>query len=168
MSADERSSRMSFFTSAGAPTLDDDGMMSPPRIDREVYTNLDISPIADGQHVTVPFKGEGPNGFSLVHSWFGAGFRLPRHSHSADCLYYVLSGEIIMGSRTLGRGDGFFVAADAPYTYTAGPDGAEVLEFRTSTSFDMNVRDQTVERWKPILDAALANRESWAAARAGR
>ena len=159
--------KMVFFSSADAPTIEEDGMMSPPKIDKAVYTQLDISPVADGQHVTVLFKGEGPNGFSLVYSWFGAGFRLPRHSHSADCLYYVLSGEIRMGSRTLRRGDGFFIRADAPYGYTAGPDGAEVLEFRAATSFDMKIFDQTPERWRPIVEAAVANRERWLATRPG-
>ncbi|ADP80556.1 cupin domain-containing protein [Pseudofrankia inefficax] len=165
MSSEQRTTKMEFYTSAGAPSLEQDGMMTPPTIDKAVYTQLDIRPVDAGQRVTVLYKGEGPDGFSLVHSWFGAGFRLPRHSHSADCLYYVVSGEILMGTRTMGKGDGFFVAADAQYAYTAGPDGAEVLEFRTSTSFDMRITDQTAERWKPIVEAAVANRELWAATR---
>src|SRR5207248_6087020 len=109
------------------------------------------------------FKGDGPNGFSLVYARFGAGYRLPRHSHSADCLYYVLSGEAIMGSRVLKAGDGVFVKADAPYAYQAGPEGVEVLEFRAATSFDIQVFDQTVERWKPIIEAAVANHDQWVA-----
>ncbi len=90
--------KMSFFYAADAPTIEDDGIMSMPHINREVYTELDITPVFQGQRVTVPFKSEGPDGFSLVHSWFGPGFKLPRHSHSADCLYYVVSGEITMGT----------------------------------------------------------------------
>jgi hypothetical protein len=42
-----------------------------------------------------------------------------------------------------------------------------VLEFRTSTSFDMKVLDQTVERWKPIVAAAVANHDLWAKASSG-
>lgn len=167
MSSGERVNKMQFFQSDGAPSIDDDGMMSPPKIDKAVYTSgLDMRPIADGQRVTVLFKGDGPGGFSLVHAWFGAGFKLPRHSHSADCLYYVLSGEIHMGSRTMKAGEGFFIQAEAIYAYTAGPEGAEVLEFRASTSFDMKVFDQTPERWKPIVDAAVANHARWLAAKA--
>jgi quercetin dioxygenase-like cupin family protein len=160
-------SKMVFYYAQDAKSIDDDGMMTPARIDKAVWSELDITPIADGQRVEVLFKGDGPDGFSLVYSWFGAGFRLPRHTHNADCLYYVLSGEIIMGSRTMKKGDGFFVRADAPYAYTAGPEGAEVLEFRTATSFDMQILDQTAERWKPIVAAATANREAWLAARGG-
>jgi hypothetical protein len=36
-----------------------------------------------------------------------------------------------------------------------------VVEFRTTTSFDMQILDQTVERWKPIVDVAVANQELW-------
>jgi hypothetical protein len=67
-----------------------------------------------------------------------------------------------MGSRVLKPGDGFFIAADAPYTYTAGPDGVEVLEFRHATTFDIKVRDTTVEQWKPIAAAVAANGARWA------
>ncbi|KPM56099.1 hypothetical protein ACG83_13185 [Frankia sp. R43] len=167
MTQDARSAKMVFFRSEDATPIDDDGIMSPPTIDEAVYEQLDLTPIVHGQRVRVLFKGEGPDGFSLVYSWFGAGFRLPRHSHSADCLYYVLSGEILMGSRVLKAGDGFFIKADAPYAYTAGHEGVEVLEFRTSTSFDNRILDQTAERWKPIIAAAVANQDRWLAATAG-
>jgi quercetin dioxygenase-like cupin family protein len=163
MSTHEPTKGIVFYRSEEARPLDDDGMMSPPDIPEEVYTTLDLAPIAAGQRVTVLFKGDGPNGFSLIHSWFGPGFRLPRHSHSADCLYSVLSGEVTMGRRVIKAGEGFFVKADAPYAYEAGPDGTEVLEFRVATSFDMKIFDRTVERWKPIVDAAVANRDQWEA-----
>jgi quercetin dioxygenase-like cupin family protein len=154
---------MIFFTEADARPLHEDGMMPPPRIDPSVSAELDLSPIGAGSEVKVLFKGDGPEGFSLVHARYKTGFRLPRHSHSADCLYYVLAGEARMGSRVLKAGEGFFVGAEVPYTYEAGPAGVEVLEFRGATSFDMKVRDQTVARWKPILEAALANQASWLA-----
>jgi quercetin dioxygenase-like cupin family protein len=142
----------------------DAATMPPGKLDPAVYTELDLSPIGAGSTTTVLFKGDGPDGFSLVHAKFKAGYRLPRHTHSADCLYYVLAGELKMGTRVLKAGEGFFIKADAPYAYTAGPDGVEILEFRAATFFDIQIKDQTVERWKPILAAALANRDAWAAA----
>lgn len=152
---------ITFFRSEEARSLDDDGMMSPPSIDSGIYRDLDLSPIAGGSDVRVLFRGDTQDDFSLVHARFQPGYRLPRHTHSADCLYFVLSGEAIMGNRVIRAGDGFLVRADAPYSYSAGAEGVEVLEFRTSTSFDINVLDQTVERWKPIVAAALANRDRW-------
>jgi quercetin dioxygenase-like cupin family protein len=138
-------------------------MMTPPVLDPVVPTTLDLTPLVDGSRVTVLFRGEGPEAFSLVQAWFGPGYRLPRHSHSADCLYYVVAGEAVMGNRVIAAGDGFFVKADQPYAYRAGPDGVQVLEFRGATSFDMKIFDQTVERWQPIVAAAEANHPRWIA-----
>jgi quercetin dioxygenase-like cupin family protein len=154
---------ITFFHADDAPSLEDDGMMSAPDIPEEVSTTLNLRPLLVGAKTKVLFKGDGDDRFSLVHAHFLPGFRLPRHSHSADCLYYVLSGEAHMGHRVLRAGDGFFVRADQPYAYEAGPDGVEVLEFRTATSFDMKVFDRTIERWKSIVDAAEANHDTWLA-----
>lgn len=153
--------RITFFEASDAPLLDDDGMMSPPHLDEEVYTTLDLSPLAAGSKVTVLFKIDGPNPMSLVHAWFGPGYRLPRHSHSADCLYYVVAGEAHLGKRVIKAGDGFFVKAGQPYAYQAGPDGIQILEFRSATAFDMQIFDQTVAKWQPIVAAATANHDRW-------
>jgi quercetin dioxygenase-like cupin family protein len=159
---------MTFFSAEDAPLLEDDGMMimTPVEIDPAVRGTYDGRQMAAGQRVTVLYKGEGPDGFSLVHVRFGPGFRLPRHSHSSDCLYYVVAGEAHMGSRVLKAGDGFFIVADAPYVYTAGPEGVEVLEFRHATSFDIKIRDTTLEQWKPIAEAVRANGHRWVEAAA--
>ena len=68
-----------------------------------------------------------------------------------------------MGSRTISAGDGFFVRADQPDAYQAGPDGVEVLEFGAATQFDMQIFDRTVERWEPIMAAANADHDRWLA-----
>jgi quercetin dioxygenase-like cupin family protein len=155
------------FRGDDAPSLGPD-MMSPPHLDPSIPAALDLSPLAASGPVDVLFRGDGPSGFSLVRARFNPGYRLPRHSHSADCLYYVVAGRAVMGSQVLHPGDGFFVAADAPYAYEAGPDGVEVLEFRATTNFDIQVKDQTVERWKPLVDAAVANQAEWRARNATR
>jgi len=101
-------------------------------------------------------------GFSLVHVWFKANYPLPRHSHDADCMYYVISGSAVMGAQVLGPGDGFFVPSDAPYQYTAGPDGVEVLEIRRGVDrFDMQIPDHGPERWRAMAETTLANRHEW-------
>ena len=160
---DSKQRGITFYDHTEAPLLDDTAMMTPPEIDRAVYTTLDLTPLQAGSVVKALFSEDRAGGFSLVHASFGPGYRLPRHSHSADCLYYVVSGEAIMGSRTIRAGDGFFVRAGQPYAYQAGPDGVEVLEFRTETQFDMQVLDQTVERWEPIVAAANENQDRWLA-----
>jgi quercetin dioxygenase-like cupin family protein len=169
VSEQQQQRAMTFYRAEDAPTLEDDGIMTlgAMEIDPAVGEAVDLRLLNAGQHVTVLFKGEGPDGFSLVHARFEPGYRLPRHSHSADCLYYVVSGEAHMGSRVLKPGDGFFILAEAPYAYTAGPDGVEVLEFRHATTFDIKIRDKTLEHWKPVIDAIKAHGETWAPAPVG-
>ena len=165
----QRRTAITFFRADDAPSLEDDGIMTmePGQVPPEVSAALNGRQMAAGQRVTVLYKGEGPEGFSLVYSWFGPGFRLPRHSHSSDCLYVVIAGEARMGTRVLGPGDGVFVKAEAPYAYTAGPDGVEVLEFRAATSFDIKIRDTSVADWKPVADAVAEHGERWAKTQAG-
>lgn len=147
-----------FFTADEAPTLEEDGIMSPPALAQEVRDTVDFAPFVGATRIKVLFKGDG---MSLIHARFGAGYRLPRHTHSSDCLYYVVAGSAQMGGRTIPAGDGFFVRGGQPYAYAAGPEGIEVLEFRSSTSFDMVILDQTVEAWSALAAIAKQNRPLW-------
>jgi quercetin dioxygenase-like cupin family protein len=156
---------LQIFSRRNAPRVDDTTMMSPPALDRPA---LDALPQfrAGGGSVTKLVFGDpdarGGGGLSLVWVRFAPHYHLPRHSHSVDCLYYIVSGAIRMGGRSLGPGEGFFVPADAPYGYVAGPDGVELLEFRATSSFDSRIRE-TPAGWSRILDAVRANQERWAA-----
>ena len=100
-------------------------------------------------------------GFSLVRAWFKSGFPLPLHSHDVDCLYYVTAGSLRLGTETLVAGEGFFVGADIPYTYVPGPDGVEILEFRSTTAFDMKFKSNSADYWAKIRDTVVAHREDW-------
>jgi hypothetical protein len=99
---------------------------------------------------------------NLIWLRFASNYHLPRHSHTEDCLYYIVSGEVHLGNRTIGAGEGFFVPSEAPYTYTVGPEGAEILEFRGTAR---PVESQTLESpagWKSILENCRAHRKRWA------
>ena len=50
--------------------------------------------------------------------------------------------------------------ANAPYVYTAGPEGIEILEFRGVGAFDMRITEG-LDRWDRILDVVRANRDRW-------
>jgi hypothetical protein len=102
------------------------------------------------------------SGLSLVLLWAKPNFALPRHSHSGDCLYYVVSGSVIMGSRTLRAGDSFFVASNTRYQYAAGPEGAEVLEFRHGVDrIDMTCYGDPAAYRDKAAAVLEANRETW-------
>jgi quercetin dioxygenase-like cupin family protein len=110
----------------------------------------------------VLFKEPSEEGMSLVYVWFKSGYVLPFHSHDVDCLYYVLGGELCMGSRVLRKGDGFFIPAGHGYGYEAGPDGVEVLEFRNATRFNLTLRGNDEARWNRIVDTCRERAGVWA------
>lgn len=98
---------------------------------------------------------------SLTYAWFKSGFALPLHSHDADCLYYVIAGSLRLGTEELGAGDGFFVGRDVPYSYKPGPDGVELLEYRTVDSFDMKFQGRTEAYWDKVVAGMDAARPKW-------
>lgn len=156
------SRKIMWYEAADAPELGASGAMSPPDLPDEVAAGLGDSPLHAGNCARVLFRDTAPGGFSLVHAWFGEDFPLPRHTHSGDCLYYVLKGEVRMGSsKVVHAGDGFFVPSGRPYAYRAGPGGAEVLEFRAISSFDMKVLDRDVDRWNGFRETGEKMHDEW-------
>ena len=103
-------------------------------------------------------------GFSILHVWFKADYPVPRHSHDADCLYYIVSGSALLGAQTLKAGDGFFIPAGAPYAYDAGPDGVELLEIRHCVrQFDFQMLESNAGKWTAMADTIASHREAWEA-----
>ena len=77
------------------------------------------------------------SGLNLTYVWFKPHHKVPRHSHDADCLYYIIAGSMFLGNQELTSGDGVFVPATNVYKLDVGPDGAEFLELRTATAFNV-------------------------------
>lgn len=158
MSTPERSApiapgKLAIFTAAAAPTLDETGMMAAmsftiPGANEQPMRTDELDAFKAAGRLTVPFRQASPDGFSLVVIEFAPGYLLPRHSHSCDCLYYIVEGGIVMGTRELGPGDGFFLPAEQPYAYHAGPKGVKLLEFRKSTDFDMKVQEKDMAKYR--------------------
>jgi hypothetical protein len=130
-------------------------------LDAIINEGIDLTPSAVGNRNVVLFRGEGEDGFSLVRAWFAPNYVLPRHSHSANCLYYVDRGSVVLGSRVMGEGSGFFVPGDAPYAVQAGPEGAVVLEFRDAPSFDMKINGGQMDRFRMMAEVGGANLPEW-------
>ncbi|RXZ68074.1 cupin domain-containing protein [Agromyces albus] len=159
------------FTYADAPELLESGVMEFKDVPEASIVNAKDDSLGVGLVSRVLFRdtplegSDRTDGLSLVHAWLAPHYQLPPHSHDGDCLYYIASGTLILGKRTLGAGDGFFVPKDSPYRYTAGPDGVEVIEFRTSIKFDYKFADSNDARWKDRYSYATNHREEWIAAR---
>jgi hypothetical protein len=107
-------------------------------------------------------------GFALTYCWFKPHFPLPRHSHKQDCLYYIVKGDIKLGTERLGAGDGFFLPDGTPYTYDIGEDGVELLEFRTSSDSNFRAFNHTPKWWDKAEKAIKDNREAWKKAKPPR
>lgn len=112
----------------------------------------------NGQQVSMAYSRPG---FSLTHVWFKSGYPLPLHSHTSDCLYYIIAGSVSVGTEELGPGDGFFVASDVPYTYETGPHGAEVLEFRNTDDFNIRFMAKNKKAWDKTVGRLKERREAW-------
>jgi mannose-6-phosphate isomerase-like protein (cupin superfamily) len=100
-------------------------------------------------------------GFGLTHVWFKPGYQLPLHSHDVDCMYYVISGSLKLGSEELGARDSFFVPAEVPYTYKPGPDGVEVLEIRQANHFNFVNHARGKAWWDKAVSETSNHREGW-------
>jgi hypothetical protein len=150
------------FRRADAVDLAETTVMSRPVMDplpdREILAQVAT---ASG-YVNQVLFGDSEGGMSLIRLWYAPDYALPRHSHDVDCLYYVVAGEAHMGSQVVAAGDGFFVPAGAPYAYTAGSDGVEVLEFRATSQFGIHVTESP-GRWAQLAELARTHREEWAA-----
>ena len=100
-------------------------------------------------------------GFSIANVWFKHGYPLPLHSHSADCLYYIVAGSLKLGTEELGPRDSFFVPKDVPYTYKPGLEGVELLEIRTQNTFDFVNFSNGAGFWDKAVESVEQNREDW-------
>ena len=111
---------------------------------------------------------EGENGMRVVHVWFGPNFQLFRHSHPAgDRTYLIMAGELTMGKRTLKAGSTVFVPNQMPYKFVAGPDGVEVVEFRSGGRIPgkpgMRIEENSLEAVQNLIDDYKANQHLWIA-----
>lgn len=157
--------RLSVFRAADAQEVPDD-MMPREGFDDTVMSALSQLQAADvnvgaGEKTLLLFKEPGDDGMSLVYAWFKSGYVLPFHSHSTDCLYYVIAGEIHMGSNVLRKGDGMLIPGGQAYGYEAGPDGVEVLEFRNASHFNLKFRPNAEQRWKQIVETYTNRAPIW-------
>ncbi|HEY2661782.1 MAG TPA: hypothetical protein VGI79_18820 [Caulobacteraceae bacterium] len=155
-------SRFAIYRGADAPAFSEVDVMDYEAVSPELETrfaDLGEAGVNEGQTVKLLFSAPG---FSLTYAWFKSGFPLPRHSHNADCLYYIVAGSLTLGAKTLGAGDGFFVPTDAAYAYVPGPEGVEVLEFRNAEHFNIKFLAGNPAFWSKALETVRTERPKWA------
>jgi hypothetical protein len=161
--ATPRKARMRIFRAADAYEVDE-RIMPMEGLDEHVlagFQQLEAHGIENGHKVRCLFQEEAGTGMSLIHIWYKSGFVLPQHKHNADCVYYVVAGEIHAGGMVVGQGDGLFIPKDHDYTYEAGPDGVELLEFRNAATFNIVFNGKDSKQWSRIVAAADSNADAW-------
>ena len=149
------------YRGAQAPSFSEIDVMDYEGVTPEIQSRFDQlgeAGIDEGQSVKLLFSAPG---ISLTYAWFRSGFPLPRHSHDADCLYYIAAGSLTLGTETLGAGDGFFVPAESAYAYVPGPQGVEVLEFRNADHFNIRFMAGNSAFWEKALETVRAERPGW-------
>lgn len=158
--------RLTIFRGSDATAVQDH--MPTLGVDESVIAGIQklraANPTSDpyaGSKTVLLFAEPGAAGMSLAYIWFKSGYILPRHSHDTDCLYFVMAGALRMGTQILRKGDGMFIPANAGYTYEAGPEGVEVLEFRNATHFSFLFRNNTEAHWDRIAEVVKNNGERW-------
>lgn len=154
--------RFAIYRAAEAPNFDELTCMEAVGVTPVIAAGIEQATAEgadDGSVVKMLFSMPG---MSLTYAWFKSGFPLPLHSHNADCLYYIVAGTLRIGTEELGAGDGFFVGSDVPYAYKPGPEGVEVLEFRTADSFDIRFLGKTKAFWDKTAEAIREVRPNWA------
>ncbi len=154
-------SKFQIFRAADAPGLMEAGCMSiEPYSDlqRAGLDKLLAAGVLEGEEIRVLVNVPG---FSLTHVWFKSGYPLPLHSHDADCLYYIIAGTVRLGIEDLGPRDSFLIPAGVPYTYKAGSEGAEVLEFRHATHFNFLNLAKGAGFWDKAAESAAQNLDAW-------
>lgn len=157
--------RMRVFFRGEAAELDHD-TMSTLGLDDSVRAGLASLGASgfdprSGARAVLLFREPGEHGMSLSLVCLKQGFVQPKHSHDSDCLYTVLRGSLLLGARTLHPGDGFFIPAESAYTYEAGPEGVEVLEFRNATRFHLRFAGNDAAHWARMAAAVAENGKAW-------
>lgn len=155
--------KFEIFRNADAYRVGTEGVLTtdPTPVQAEGLDRMLEAGVMDGAEFTVLCTLPG---FSLVHAWVKKDYPLPLHSHSGDGLYHIVSGSLRLGTEDLAAGDSIFIPANTPYTYRAGPDGAEVLEFRHTIDVDFQNYAKNRAFYDKAVSTILANRDAWRSA----
>ena len=157
----DEGTKFQVFRAATAPTLEQTDVLRYEGITpdiRDGLRGLGAAGIQDGSFAKILINVPG---FSLAYVWHKSDFPLPLHSHDVDCCYLIIAGDLQVGSEKLGKGDGFFVPAGTPYTFTTGPDGVEFIEYRHANSWNIVFKYRNPESWAKAATTAGDRRDAW-------
>lgn len=88
----------------------------------------------------------------LVELRMHPGEEIELHCHDEDEIMYVLSGEMILGNRTVGPGACIYIGGGVFYGFKAGPEGLHFLNFRSHIDNSFHLPDK-----KQIVDTTVTS-----------
>jgi quercetin dioxygenase-like cupin family protein len=97
---------------------------TPPGI-RQRFSGEELD--ATRVRVHEPGDESTPQLFELA---FEPGLEVAVHSHAADEIFYVVQGSFEIGNQSLVAGSSVLIRANTLYSFRAGPQGLQVLNFR--------------------------------------
>lgn len=155
--------RIAFFRASEAVDQARSGMRGPLTMSEDTQRSMgELAQAGGNEGLASKLLVRQEGGFSILLLQAKPGFIVPRHRHDTDCMYYVQSGALRMGRRTLQGGDAFFVPAGVVYTYEAGPEGCEVLEIRFGVErYATDFPDQPQSYWAGLLASVERNGPKW-------
>jgi hypothetical protein len=149
------------FRAATAPTLEQTDVLRYEGITPDVRQGLRglvEAGIQEGSFAKILINVPG---FSLAYAWHKSDYPLPLHSHDVDCCYLIIAGDLRVGDEKLGKGDGFFVPAGMPYTFTTGSEGVEFIEYRHANSWNIVFKYRNEASWTKAAATARDHHEGW-------
>lgn len=89
----------------------------------------------------------GPNGHSQVHT------------HEEDEIIYIVAGQMQFGQHTLNPGDSIYIPGMVLYSFKAGPEGLQFINFRPRKDISYYRKDEFIELQKMAPEARAQYRE---------
>ena len=98
--------------------------------DPEMRAALDAMPGDDAKYAVFVHHEGDEDTPQLLSVRFDPGDYIQPHAHTVDEIMVVLEGEARFGRQRFPRGSSVFIPAMTLYAFTAGPEGATILNFR--------------------------------------
>lgn len=87
------------------------------------------------------------------------------HTHEQDEIIYVTGGQMIFGQHTLNPGDSVYIPGMTLYSFKAGPEGLQFINFRPRKDITYFNKDQFMQLQKMEPEARAQYREELIRAR---
>lgn len=99
------------------------------------------------------------------------GMQAEVHAHEKDEVIYIVAGQMLFGQHTLNPGDSIMIPGNRLYSFRAGPDGLQFLNFRGQKDVTYYRKDefqklQTLEggeraEYRDVLIRRRAEQRGW-------